>query len=80
MALDRHKAHSLLVKNGFKVLTNSPYPYPVVLDSTYEEVKQFLMDNDYRGDFLCIRKLKTAKGSANGGHSKPMHGVHGKND
>lgn len=56
--IDRFEAQKLLIKNGYKVLVNSPYRVPVVLESKFEDVKRFLDEQGYTGGFIVIRRKK----------------------
>lgn len=59
--IDRYEAQKLLIKNGYKVLINSPYRVPVVLESKFEDVKRFLDEQGYTGGFAVIRTKNTIK-------------------
>lgn len=60
--ISAHEAHRLLVRSGYEVLINSPYKYPVVYNTPFKDVAEFLHSNGYQGMFLCINELKSKKG------------------
>ena len=48
-----------IAKSEFKLLKNSPYRIPIIVDAKYEDVKAYMSEIGYTGDFGIIRPLKT---------------------
>ena len=53
-----HEAQKRLVRAGYRLDFQSPYKELTILDSRYEDVKRFLAEQGYQGNFICIGKKK----------------------
>lgn len=51
-------ARRLLLSNKYMVNMQSPYRNLTILDAKYDEVKSFLVENDYMGDIIVYGKNK----------------------
>ena len=59
MPIPLQDAMKKLAKSEFKLLKNSPYRIPIIVDAKYEDVKAYMSEIGYTGEFGVIRPLKT---------------------
>lgn len=58
--ITQDEAHKKLIANGFQLLLQSPYPFPIIMNARFDVVAEFLHGIGYHGEFACIND-KTAK-------------------